>query len=119
MALAAVVTTSLFEARWINPVWELIGMDTSAASAAILASVERIVASLGSAETADLDVSDTVFRESSWVPRTGRAWATMASAVRVGSSVCNSLIEHTWIGQCVLVGAFLFCFWASSNNHGD
>ena len=71
-----------------------------------------IVASFGPVETADLDVSDTAFPEASWVPRTGRAWAAMASAGRVGSFVCNSLIEHSLIGQCVLVGAFLVCFRA-------
>ena len=110
VALAAVITTSLFDARWINPIWEFAGLDTSAESAAILATVERIVDSFGPINFSDLDVSDNAFPEASWVSRSGRALATMASAVRIGSFLCSSLIEQAWVGQGILARSFLALF---------
>ena len=75
--LAAVITTALFDARWVNPVWELLGLDTSTESAAILSSIEGIVSSFGPIDQRQLDVSDGAFPEASWVhakTARGRRW---------------------------------------------
>ena len=112
LVLAAVITTALFDARWVNPVWELLGLDTSTESAAILSSVEGIVSSFGPVDQRQLDVSDRAFPEASWVPRQGRAWAALATGIKVGTFVCSGLVQHSWIGQSILVGSFLWMFWA-------
>ena len=91
-------------------VWEFAGLDTSAESAAILASVERIVDRYGPIIFSDLDVSGIAFPEASRVPRSGMAWATMASAVRIGSFLCSSLIEQALVAQGILVAFFLALF---------
>ena len=119
MALAAVITTSLFDARWINPIWEFAGLDTSFESAVILATVKRNVDHFGPINFSDLDVSDIAFPEASWVPRSGRARATMDSAVRTGSFLCSILIEQAFVGQGILVLSFFACFWSLQPTSSD
>ena len=49
----------------------------------------------------------------------GRAWASITSTVLCGSFVFNSLIEHSWVHQFILVGAFLVCFWTLNPTAAD
>ena len=93
-----------------NRFGEFAGLDTSAESAAILATVEHTVDSFGLINFSDLDVSDIAFPEASWAPRSGRAVAAMASAVGIDSFLCSSVIEQACVGQGILVLSFLAFF---------
>ena len=117
VAMAAVITSTSFLARWINPMWELVGLDTATEAAAILGTVETISAAFGPINPADLDVGNDAFPEASWVPRSGRCWSCLAAVASTLGSASRLLSEQAWICQLILAMAFLALYWAI-HTHG-